>query len=140
MTRKVFVLLTMMTNLRKNQIPHKTQKKFPKPKQSPKKFHKNKKSPPPACIFSDLRRFFLLYFGRGLEKNLQISSAKDIFCAIILIVFEFAWQTNGKFGTEFAIRLLRQAKSESARRNEFAYFYERTYDEKIISTHHTCAF
>ena len=47
---------------------------------------------------------------------MQISSAKDIFCAIILLVFEFAWQTNGKFGTEFAIRLLRQAKSESARR------------------------
>ena len=31
-------------------------------------------------------------------------------------VFGFAWQTNGKFGTEFAIRLLRQAKSEPARR------------------------
>ncbi len=53
---------------------------------------------------------------------MQIFSAKDIFCAIILLVFEFAWQTNGKFGTEFAIRLLRQVKSESARRNEFAYF------------------
>ena len=53
---------------------------------------------------------------------MQIFAAKDIFCAIILLIFEFAWQTNGKFGTEFAIRLLRQVKSESARRNEFAYF------------------
>ena len=70
---------------------------------------------PPACIFSVLRHFFALFWAWAW-KNLQIFSAKDIFCAIILIVFEFAWQTNGKFGTEFAIRLLRQAKSESARR------------------------
>ncbi len=34
----------------------------------------------------------------------------------------------------------RRCEPYQPRRNEFAYFYERTHDEKIISTHHTCAF
>ena len=55
---------------------------------------------------------------------MQIFSAKDIFYATISFVFEFAWQTNGKFGTEFAISLLRQAKSESKAR--FACHTERS--------------
>ena len=91
-------------------------KKIPQTQTKPQKISQKHKSPPPSLHFQCFETLFLLYFGRGLEKNLQIFSAKDIFCAIILLVFEFAWQTNGKFGTEFAISLLRQAKSKSARR------------------------
>ena len=99
----------------KPKIPHKTQK-IPQTQTKPQKNLQKDKSPPPSLHFQCFETLFLFYFGRGLEKNLQIFSAKDIFCATISFVFKFAWQMNGKFGTEFAIRLLRQAKSESARR------------------------
>ena len=80
------------------------------------KISQKHKSPPPQPAFSVIWGTFIALFWARAWKNLQIFSAKDIFCAIILLVFEFAWQTNGKFGTEFAISLLRQAKSEPARR------------------------
>ena len=124
--------------------PTKPKKNSPNPNKAPKNFTKTQKPHHHhhhSLYFQCFEALFLLYFGRGLEKKIcKFFPQKIFFMLQFHFVFGFAWQMNGKFGTEFAIRLLRQAKSESARRNEFAYFYERTYDEKIIFSHHTCAF
>ena len=104
----------------------KIQKNFSKNFKTLQKFFQNftkTQTPPPSLYFQCFEALFFALFWARAWKNLQIFSAKDIFCAIILLVFEFAWQTNGKFGTEFAISLLRQAKSESKAR--FACHTER---------------
>lgn len=85
MTRKVFALFTMMTNLRKNQIPHKTQK-IPQTQTKPQKISQKHKSPPPSPYFQPLKLFFVIFRNTFLKKfaNFCHKSEKLYYNFIIL--------------------------------------------------------